>query len=289
MDQADPLPRYPLKVFWRSYLSVNKNLFYAPLISSLCLSPHLFILTSVGVLAGGLILFILGLGLRRLLRMGSRHGDNASHLTELNPRQLALYTSFSNEVETQVAIISVSLNDAFEERDSGRQEIAWHLVKISEGEWQRVADILTALLDAIQRHLPKASAVIPYRGVVTRRFKSRAMVDLLRLYEFLDQLLFHSRTRFHLQVHMLRKAAASLTREFTRTYEYGERTGDRPAELWQRLDIYSHDFDLVNKEALMAFRAFLLCLSPLSLERIAAELGPILRREARPASLSAEY
>ncbi|HLY60201.1 MAG TPA: hypothetical protein VKV95_05500 [Terriglobia bacterium] len=187
-----------------------------------------------------------------------------------------------------MAIISVSLNDAFEERDSGREEIAWHLVKISAGEWKRVADILSALLDAIQRHMPKAQAVIPYRGVVTRRFKSRAMADLLRMYEFLDQLLFHSKTRFHLQVHMLRKASAALTKEFIRTYEYAERTGDRPAELWQRLDIYSHDFDLVNKEALMAFRAFLLCLSPMSLERITAELGPVLRREARPTSLPAE-
>jgi hypothetical protein len=255
--------------------------------SCLCLSVHLFILPFVGVLAGGLILLMVGLGLRRLLRIGSRGG--AGHATSLNPGQLALYTSFSNEVETQVAIISVSLNEAFEERDSGRHEIAWHLVKISVGEWRRVAEILTALLDAIQRNLPKAQAVIPYRGMVARRFQSRTMVDFLRMYEFLDQLLFRSRARFHLQVHMLRKAAATLTREFTRTYEYGERTDDRPPELWQRLDIYSHDFDLVNKEALMAFRAFLVCLSAPCLERFAAELGAVLRREARPASFSAQW
>lgn len=242
----------------------------------------------MAVLSGGLILFIVGLGLRRLLRIGLRPGSKAGRPDYLNPGQLALYTSFSNEVETQVAIISVSLNDAFGERDSGRHENAWHLVKISAGEWERVAEILAALLDAIQKNLPKAQAIIPYRGMVARRFQSRTMIDLLRMYEFLDQLLFRSRARFHLQVHMLRKASASLTKEFSRAYEYGERTDDRPAELWQRLDIYSHDFDLVNKEALMAFRAFLVCLSPVNLEHFAAELGPVLRREARPASLSAD-
>ncbi|HEV2352589.1 MAG TPA: hypothetical protein VG028_22370 [Terriglobia bacterium] len=242
----------------------------------------------MGVLAGGLILLVVGLVLRHALRIGARPGARAGHPDYLNPGQLALYTSFSNELETQVAIISVSLNDAFEERDSGRYENAWHLVKISAGEWQRVTEILTALLDAIQKNLAKAQALIPYRGMVARRFQSRTMVDLLRMYEFLDQLLFRSRARFHLQVHMLRKAAASLTREFARTFEYGERTQDRPAELWQRLDIYSHDFDLVNKEALMAFRAFLVSLSPANLERFAAELESVLRREARPASLSAD-
>jgi hypothetical protein len=242
----------------------------------------------VAALAGGLILLMVGLVLRRVLRMDSRPGISSGHPDYLNSAQTVLYTSLSNEVEVQVAIISVSLNEAFEERDSGRHENAWHLVKISAGEWQRVVEILTALLDAIQKNLPKAQALIPYRGMVARRFRSRTMVDLLRMYEFLDQLLFRSRARFHLQVHMLRKAAASLTKEFTRAYEYGERTNDRPAELWQRLDIYSHDFDLVNKEALMAFRAFLVCLAPQNLERFATELEPILRREARPASLSAD-
>jgi hypothetical protein len=254
----------------------------------LCLAFHLLILSSVAVLAGGLILFVVGLVLRRLLQIGSGQSPRTGRPGFLTPAQLALYTSFSNEVETQVAIISVSLNDAFEERDSGRHENAWHLVKISAGEWKRVAEILSALLDAIQRNLPKAQALIPYRGIVARRFQSRTMIDLLRMYEFLDQLLFRSKARFHLQVHMLRKAAASLTKEFTRAYDYGERTDDRPAELWQRLDIYSHDFDLVNKEALMAFRAFVGCLSPKSLESFAGELEPILRREDRPASLSAD-
>jgi hypothetical protein len=220
--------------------------------------------------------------------MGAGQGLPPGRPDFLTPAQLALYTSFSYEVETQVAIISVSLNDALEERDSARHENAWHLVRISAGEWKRVAEILTALLDAIQRNLPKAQALIPYRGIVARRFQSRAMIDLLRMYEFLNQLLFRSRARFHLQVHMLRKAAATLTKEFTRACDYGERTDDRPPELWQRLDVYSHDFDLVNKEALMAFRAFLACLSPKNLETFARDLEPILRREIRSASLSTD-
>ncbi len=272
-------------------VSINSLLADTPFSLTSCLfaPPQLLIVERMGLLAGILIILVVGLVLRRVLGLGSEVRGRASRTEQLSPAQLAIYTPFSIEVETQAAIISISLNDAIEERDAGHPEIAWRLVTLSASEWQRVAEIITALLDALKKNLPNARAVIPYRGMVVRRFKSQTMMDFLRMYEFLEKVIFRSRMRFHLQIHTLRRAAATLTAEFSRVYQYGERTEDRPPELWQRLDIYSHDFDLVTKESLMAFRALLVCLPSESLVVLAADLEPVLRRGVRTASVPANF
>jgi len=256
--------------------------------SRLCEWLQFPIVQPMGLLAGGLILLVAGLVLRRVLRMDSGARARSARSELLTPGQFAIYTPISLEVETQVAIINISLNDAFGERDSGHHEIAWRLVTLAASEWDRVAKVITTLLDALQKNLPEAQALVPYRGIVARRFKSHSMIENLRLYELLNKLVFRSRMRFQLQVHMLRRAAANLTMEFNRAYQYGERTDDRPPELWQRLDIYSHDFDLVTKEALMAFRAFLICLPPSTLQAFASDLEPVLRRGVRMPAVPAQ-
>jgi hypothetical protein len=51
------------------------------------------------------------------------------------------------------------------------------------------------------------------------------------------------------------------------------------------LDLYFHDFDLVNKEALLAFRAFLACLPQPLLSDLDAELKAVLEHGVRSANL----
>lgn len=256
--------------------------------SYLCAWLQFPIVQPMGLLAGGLVLLVIGFVLRSVFRLNSGARTRLAGSEPLTPGHFAIYTPISLEVETQAAIISISLNDAFGERDSGHHEIAWRLVTLAASELERVAEISTALLDAMQKNMPQTRALVPYRGIVARRFKSHSMIEYLRMYELLDKLVFRSRMRFQLQVHMLRKAAANLTTEFNRTYHYGERTDDHPTELWQRLDIYSHDFDLVTKETLMAFRAFLICLPLSALPAIASDLEPVLRRRVRMPAVSAQ-
>ncbi len=189
------------------------------------------------------------------------------------------------EVETQGAILGISLNDAFEERDFGHQEIAWRLVRLSVGEWDRLAELLAALLKAVVKHMPAAQVVVAVRGIVADRFKSAPMMDHARMYELMDQLVFSSRLRFQLHIRFLRRAAEILTAEFRRSYRYGEQTEDRHEELWQRLDLYFHDFDLISKEALLAFRALLICLPSVSLSGMASDAKDIVGHGVRSTSL----
>lgn len=233
---------------------------------------------------GGIILVAVGIVLHRVLRIGPKATGRAGVLAPLGAEREAVYQPIAMEVETQAAILGISLNDAFEERDAGHHDIAWRLVRLSVGEWDRLAEILGSLLKTLAKHLPSARGVVPIHGIVAHRFRSRSMTDFVRIHELLDQVVFGSGLRFQLHLRVLRRGAETLTAEFRRTYRYGERTEDRPEELWTRLDHYFHDFDLVAKEALLAFRSFLVCLPPTSLASFAAHLEGVVTRGVRSTS-----
>ncbi len=233
---------------------------------------------------GGIILVAVGSVLRRILWLDRKVTSRRGILAPLGPEREAIYQPIAMEVETQAAILGISLNDAFEERDAGHHDIAWRLVRLSVGEWNRLAEIMGSLLKTMAKHLPSARGVVPLHGIVAHRFRSQSMTDFVRIHELIDQLVFGSGLRFQLHLRVLRRGAESLTAEFRRTYRYGERTEDRPEELWTRLDHYFHDFDLVAKEALLAFRSFLLCLPKAALPGFAADLEGVVTRAVRSPS-----
>lgn len=234
----------------------------------------------MGWFLGSLVLLAVGATLRHLLRLGRRSARTPG-LAPLDPQRQAIYQPVALEVETQAAILGISLNDAFEERDAGHPEIAWRMVRLSVGEWNRLADLIAGLLRAAGRYLGRVQVVVPCRGVVADRFKSPTMVSYARMHELLDQLVFGSSLRFQLHLRLLRRAAETVTAEFRRRYRYVERTEDCPEELWKQLDLCFHDFDLVAKEALLAFRALLLSVPSSALTQIEGEVKAVVGRGVR--------
>ena len=232
-------------------------------------------------LIAGLMLGGLGIALRRLLRLDERRPSSAGRLPPLSEVRAAIYQPVVLEIETQSAILGISLNDAFEERDAGNPDIAWRLVRLSVSEWDRLTEIVTLLLRQMTRHLPLANVVVPTRTMGAGHFRSRVMVDYVSMHEFLDQLVFRSRLRFQLHLRVLRRAIETLSAEFRRSYRYAERSGDGPPELWTRFDHYFHDLDLVSKETLLALRALLACLPDSALHDFEADLQSILHRGVR--------
>ncbi len=229
---------------------------------------------------GGSILVAFGVTLRRLLGLDAWGDTRGPGLVPLGSEREALYQSAVQAIQTPCAILGITLNDAFEERNAGRQEIAARLVDLCGSEWERVDEILTVLLRAIGSRMNDAHVVVPLRMVSAQRFKTRGLDDLIRMHELLDQLVFRSRTRFQLQVRVLRRAGEILTEEFRRSCRYLERTGDPQPEFWCRLDFLYHDLDILGKELLLAFRAFLVCLPDSVLPYFASELEAVLARVA---------
>ncbi len=237
---------------------------------------------------GGLILVSVGFLLRRVLWTRLPDQRAPSGLAPLGSERRIIYDGFAPEVEARFAMLGISLNDAFEERDAGRQDMAWRMVRLSASEWYAMEKIIGGLLNTLTRHLPNAQVVVTPRSIHAHRFLSKPMVDYVRMHELLDQLVFSSNRRYQLQLRLLRRAAEIVTGEFRRTYRQAERADDRPAEVWSQIDLYFHDFDLIAKEAVLAFRALLASLPLSDLPKFSLELNALLRGRVRTRSLPVE-
>jgi len=232
-------------------------------------------------MAAGTFLLLLGIVLRWVLKLNSSEGPKASTYAHLGADQEEIYLPVAQEISAQSAILGVSLNDAIEQRDAGQPDIAWRLVRLALSEWDRLVEILASLNKLMASHLGNTQGMAPSRPVVPGRFKTRVMVDFLRMHELFDQLVFRSRLRFQLHLRMLRRASETLTGEFRRSFRYADRTGDQPPELWERLDYYFHDLDLIAKETLLSFRALLACLPHSRLPELRRDAQSLIRRGVR--------
>ena len=76
-----------------------------------------------------------------------------------------------------------------------------------------------------------------------------------------------------------------MTDEFRRTFRQAQLAGDSSPEVWTEIDLDFHDFDLIAKEAVLAFRALLASLPSTALPGLALDLESLLRGKvrARPA------
>lgn len=219
--------------------------------------------------------------MRRVLGMGSLEKAQAGGAGYLRGDLRAVYQPLAEEIEAHSAILGITLNDAFGERQANRPEMAWHLVRLAVGEWERLAELVVGLQDILSKSLPATTGIFPVHCVATDHFKSRPVIDNIRLYEFLDQALFSSKRRFALQLHLLSRSGAILSKEFKHTFREGALTLNCSLELWTRLDCNFHDFDLIAKETLLAFRTLLLCESPEAAQELALELQVLLERGMR--------
>lgn len=227
-------------------------------------------------LLGGAVFLCVGFVLRRLLGLDAPGGRVSLRLDGERER---LYQTIVLELQTQSAILAVSLNDAIEECESGNHEIAWRLLRLTTAEWNRLAEILRTLLGVVTDYLPLAGTVIPIRSMAPAYFKSEAMIDYVWLHEWLD-FLWRTRQRFHLQVRVLRHAVEALTEDFQQVQP---RSYTFPAGVWGRLDRDFHDFDLITKEVLLAFRSFITSLPEPAVDDFRSAILPIIERGVRSA------
>jgi hypothetical protein len=232
-------------------------------------------------LIAGLVLVVVALLLRRILGMDATGKVQVSRSGTLREDMQAIYQPVAHEVETHTTILGITLNDAFGERDANRHEMAWHVVHLAMGEWERLTELVTGIQNVLAKTLPSTHGVVVLRRVAVGHFKSRAVIDNVALYEFLDQILFSSKQRFALKLRVLFRTSTLLAREFRRTCREGERTLDCSSEVWNRMDYYFHDLDLIAKETLLAFRTLLACQSPEGAQELALNLQMLLDRGTR--------
>lgn len=221
------------------------------------------------------VLLVVGVITRRLLGLG-RSRPKSMALAGTRDRVTRTATL---ELEAQSAVLAVTLNEAMEDRDSGRPDLVLSTLRLAAAHWNRQAATLAALLEAVTRHLPLASMSLPSRALVGDFFKSEAMRGRLALHEGADQFVLRGKPRFSLHVRTLDQAVALLTADFL-----DAQSGLEPSpafDLWKRLDHDFHDFDLLTKETVLVIRGFVLCLPAGALKSFASEVLPALHRGVR--------
>ena len=228
----------------------------------------------------GGILILVGVLLRRALRMDAPRLRPYNGPTLLSREQTRIYDLVARDLEVEAAILGVALNEAMEERNSGNHDSAWLLVRLAASEWDRLAGTMVTHLSQMSKYLPVARLDSPARCRLSGRFKSKSMIDYVRLHEILPQFVFQSKLRFQLHLQVMRRAVEVLTADFRHLHRTGERSEARPLELWGRLDFCFHDLDLFAKETLLALRAFLPGLSEDELRNFAVDLYAQLPRLA---------
>ena len=210
---------------------------------------------------------------------GNRHPPRPHGALRRDLQQI--YYPIALEIETHTSILGITLNEAFDEREAARHEMAWHMVRLAVGEWDRLAKLVGGLHRVLAKFVSSTEGIVVVRRVAVGHFKSRSVIESVALYEFLDQVLLSSKRRFALQLRVLSRTNALLGSEFRRACREGERTLDTSNELWTRLDYYFHDFDLIAKETLLALRTLLSCQTQEGVQELALDLQVLINREAR--------
>lgn len=229
----------------------------------------------LGTLAG-ILLVLLGRELRRPLQLDQHTRHRPVGVVPLDSAREAIHQPAALEMQTQAAILAVSLNDALEERDVGHAEISWRLVQLSGCAWERLAEVLSAVLQTVSKYTPSARFVVPVRSIAAHRLPSAVMVDCLRVCEWLDQFVFRYKQRFQIHIRVLRGAVETLTAHFFKTQKAARQSPNRSSALWDEFDLCFHDFDLVTKETLLGLRAFLAFLPEKELQDFAADLDRLM-------------
>ncbi len=233
----------------------------------------------------GITLIVTAYVCRRILRMDQPF-PRPPGLLPLSPEREDVYQPIALEIETQTVILGISLNEALGERDSGNLENAWRLVRLAVCQWDRLAESLTILLNSITENLPHSRSVVAVRSIAAGRFRSKTMIEFGGMREMLDQLIFRSKPRYQTHIRVLRRAMELLTAEFRRSYRAAEQIPEASV-LWTSLDPDFHDFDLLTKESLLAFRAFLIALPNPALPAFAADLKVVMSNSVRSTSVTA--
>lgn len=228
-------------------------------------------------------LFVVGYVFRRILRLDEPSGPPHSR-APLSADADKIFQPISRELETQVILLGITLNEALGQRDAGNEENARRLARLAMCQWERLAEIVAILLKSIADHVPQTHSLVSVRDFTAHQFKSPAMVESMQAGALLHEVIFRSKSRYQFQVRVIRRAVETLTSEFGGCLRAAERASDATEGLWAAIDPSFHDFDLVVKESLLAFRAFLHALPVRMLTEVAAELAEVNSKSVRSKS-----
>lgn len=224
-------------------------------------------------------LLVVGYVFRRILRLDEP--PRARGLAPLPPDAEQVYRPVSLELETQIILLGISLNEALGQREAGNEDNAWRLARLALCQWERLAEKVALVLKSITDHFSQTRSMVPVRDLTAHQFKSHLMIESMKTGAMLHEVLFRSKSRYQFQVRIIRRAVDMLTSDFNDVVRAAERSAESSDEMWDSIDPGFHDFDLMVKESLLAFRAFLMAIPAPVLPEISVELAEVVSHSVR--------
>lgn len=227
------------------------------------------------------ILLVVAVSLRRALHMGEKSASSVSEPRRRKRHSSPLYTRLSSEVEAHMTILGVLLNDAIEEQNSGRSQIARRVLALFGSEWSRLVKLIVQLQTICLEYLPVVQSPVSQRSLNAHAFRSQPMSEFFSRQGVLEQFVFRSNLRVQLHFQLLQRATVALSEDFEVAKQGAEEDGRLFTWTLGQLDLYFHDLDLLSKETLLGFNSELSSLPEAAVKEIEAEVSALTRNSVR--------
>lgn len=207
----------------------------------------------VTVVGGLLVLFVLG-----------RRNERAVHRDWellLTPKGERLYQAVEKRVQSELALASFSLDEAFSVRALGSAHEARQLLDAGYRVIERFAPSMLKLLGAMATFSRMVSAMSPVAPLRPADFRLAQIVSLAYLNRVLHQFLVSTGERFRLRVYILGRSFALASRFLLDSIGRIVARHPKAEQDWEQIDAIRHDFETLSDESLVSLKVLLTSLA----------------------------
>jgi hypothetical protein len=216
------------------------------------------------VFGGLLVLFLFGLRNEQAVRRDWE--------ILLTPRGEKLYQSIESRVQSQMALVGLTYDEAFQIRALGSTEEARHLLDVGYRIIEQFSPSMLRLLAAMTTFSRMVSAMAPVQPLRPTNFRLTQLASLAYLNQLLHQFLVSRAERFRLRLYILGRSFGLATRfllNSTRRIVKNEPEAERE---WDQVQAIRHDFQALTDESMDSLRVLLTSLATERREKVLEHL-----------------
>ena len=179
----------------------------------------------------------------------------------LPEEKLSVFQRHSQQMESDYSMLSISLNEAIELRDSGLRQKALQAVWVTPDLCWRLADQIEALLLSLGEHA-KHYGIVPNTSPLNpENFQGSRGQRAARFSGILSHIILTNRSQFLQKIETLTEMVSGIGQEFCSSADIlGEGTAIHPDSLWKTVDANHYDLNTCLRESIVLLKSFLLAM-----------------------------
>ena len=179
----------------------------------------------------------------------------------LPEEKLSIFQKHSQQLESDYSMLSVSLNEAIELRDSGHRLKALQAVWVTPDLCWRLSDQLEALLQSLVEHARHHGTVPNTSPLDPGNFLGARGQRAARFSGILSRFVLTHRLQFLQKLDTLQDMVNGISQDFSASAEIlGEGTAIHPPALWKTIDANHYDLNTCLRESIVVLKSFLLAM-----------------------------